>query len=146
VHPRMDEHEWQFGRLDDRSLWILASPRGRSDLRVDVASPSDGFMTEVGPLDLHLLPLSKACLPNHSPGLRRRGSEKSCGTAPPPEQPASSVAAAARTVTPLIVIIFIGRGPIRRLRPGYDPEQVDAFLDKAEPRLAAMRATDKGAT
>jgi len=31
-------------------------------------------------------------------------------------------------------------------RPGYDPEQVDAFLDKAEPRLAAMRATDKGAT
>ena len=27
-------------------------------------------------------------------------------------------------------------------RPGYDPEQVDAFLDKAEPRLAAMRATD----
>jgi DivIVA domain-containing protein len=29
-------------------------------------------------------------------------------------------------------------------RPGYDPEQVDAFLDKAEPRLAAMRATDKG--
>jgi DivIVA domain-containing protein len=35
---------------------------------------------------------------------------------------------------------------IRRLRAGYDPEQVDAFLDKAEPRLAAMRATDKGAT
>ena len=34
----------------------------------------------------------------------------------------------------------------RRLRPGYDPEQVDAFLDNAEPRLAAMRATDKGAT
>jgi DivIVA domain-containing protein len=34
----------------------------------------------------------------------------------------------------------------RRIRPGYDPEQVDAFLDKAEPRLAAMRATDKGAT
>ena len=34
----------------------------------------------------------------------------------------------------------------RRLRPGYDPEQVDAFLDKAEPRLAAMRATEKGAT
>jgi DivIVA domain-containing protein len=31
-------------------------------------------------------------------------------------------------------------------RPGYDVEQVDAFLDKAEPRLAAMRATDKGAT
>jgi DivIVA domain-containing protein len=31
-------------------------------------------------------------------------------------------------------------------RPGYDKEQVDAFLDKAEPRLAAMRATDKGAT
>jgi DivIVA domain-containing protein len=31
-------------------------------------------------------------------------------------------------------------------RPGYDPEQVDAFVDKAEPRLAAMRATDKGAT
>ena len=30
--------------------------------------------------------------------------------------------------------------------PGYDVEQVDAFLDKAEPRLAAMRATDKGAT
>jgi DivIVA domain-containing protein len=34
----------------------------------------------------------------------------------------------------------------RRLRPGYHPEQVDAFLDKAEPRLAAMRATDKRAT
>ena len=34
----------------------------------------------------------------------------------------------------------------RRLRPGYDPEQVDAFLDEAETRLAAMRATDKGAT
>ena len=34
----------------------------------------------------------------------------------------------------------------RRLRLGYDPEQVDAFLDKAEPRLAAMRATDQGAT
>jgi DivIVA domain-containing protein len=31
-------------------------------------------------------------------------------------------------------------------RPGYDVEQVDAFLDKAESRLAAMRATDKGAT
>jgi DivIVA domain-containing protein len=30
-------------------------------------------------------------------------------------------------------------------RPGYDVEAVDAFLDKAEPRLAAMRATDKGA-
>jgi DivIVA domain-containing protein len=29
-------------------------------------------------------------------------------------------------------------------RPGYDVEQVDAFLDKAEPRLAAMRATDPG--
>ena len=34
----------------------------------------------------------------------------------------------------------------RGRRPGYDVEQVDAFLDKAEPRLAAMRATDKGAT
>ena len=34
----------------------------------------------------------------------------------------------------------------RRLRPGYNPKQVDAFVDKAEPRLAAMRATDKGAT
>jgi DivIVA domain-containing protein len=34
----------------------------------------------------------------------------------------------------------------RRLRSGYDPEQVDAFLDKAEPRLAAMRATDRGDT
>ena len=34
----------------------------------------------------------------------------------------------------------------RRLRPGYDVEEVDAFLDKAEPRLAAIRATDKGAT
>jgi DivIVA domain-containing protein len=33
----------------------------------------------------------------------------------------------------------------RRLRPGYDPEQVDAFLDKAEPRLAAMRSTDRPA-
>jgi DivIVA domain-containing protein len=31
-------------------------------------------------------------------------------------------------------------------RSGYDKEQVDSFLDKAEPRLAAMRATDKGAT
>ena len=31
-------------------------------------------------------------------------------------------------------------------RPGYDMEQVDAFLDKAEPRLAAIRATDQGAT
>jgi DivIVA domain-containing protein len=31
-------------------------------------------------------------------------------------------------------------------RPGYNVEQVDAFLDKAEPRLAAMRAPDKGAT
>ena len=31
-------------------------------------------------------------------------------------------------------------------RPGYDVEQVDAFLDKAEPRLAAIRATDQGAT
>ena len=30
----------------------------------------------------------------------------------------------------------------RRLRPGYDPEQVDAFLDKAEPKLAAMESTD----
>ena len=34
----------------------------------------------------------------------------------------------------------------RRLRAGYDPEPVDAFLDQAEPRLAAVRATDKGAT
>jgi DivIVA domain-containing protein len=32
----------------------------------------------------------------------------------------------------------------RRLRPGYDVEEVDAFLDEAEPRLAAMRETDKG--
>jgi DivIVA domain-containing protein len=31
-------------------------------------------------------------------------------------------------------------------RRGYDVEQVDAFVDKAEPRLAAMRATDNGAT
>jgi DivIVA domain-containing protein len=31
-------------------------------------------------------------------------------------------------------------------RPGYDVQEVDAFLDKAGPRLAAMRATDKGAT
>jgi DivIVA domain-containing protein len=31
-------------------------------------------------------------------------------------------------------------------RLGYDVQQVDAFLDKAEPRLAAIRATDKGAT
>jgi DivIVA domain-containing protein len=31
-------------------------------------------------------------------------------------------------------------------RPGYDVEQVDAFLDKAEPRLAMMRRTDNGAT
>jgi DivIVA domain-containing protein len=29
-------------------------------------------------------------------------------------------------------------------RPGYDVEQVDAFLDKAEPRLAAMRANRHG--
>jgi DivIVA domain-containing protein len=34
----------------------------------------------------------------------------------------------------------------RRLRSGYDVEGVDAFLDKAEPRLAAMWATGKGAT
>jgi DivIVA domain-containing protein len=31
-------------------------------------------------------------------------------------------------------------------RPSYDVEQVDAFLDKAEPRLASIQATDKGAT
>jgi DivIVA domain-containing protein len=31
-------------------------------------------------------------------------------------------------------------------RPGYDVEQVDAFLDEAELRLAAIRATDQGAT
>ena len=31
----------------------------------------------------------------------------------------------------------------RRLRPGYDPEQVDAFLDKAERKLAAMESTDR---
>jgi DivIVA domain-containing protein len=30
----------------------------------------------------------------------------------------------------------------RRLRPGYDPEQVDAFLDEAEARLAAIRGID----
>ena len=30
----------------------------------------------------------------------------------------------------------------RRLRPGYDPEQVDAFLDKAERKLAAMESTE----
>jgi DivIVA domain-containing protein len=30
-------------------------------------------------------------------------------------------------------------------RPGYVKEEVDAFLDKAEPMLAAMRATDKRA-
>ena len=30
-------------------------------------------------------------------------------------------------------------------RPGYDVEQVDAFLDKAEPRLAALLRTDQGA-
>jgi DivIVA domain-containing protein len=30
----------------------------------------------------------------------------------------------------------------RRPRPGYDVQQVDAFLDKAEPRLAAIRPTD----
>jgi DivIVA domain-containing protein len=30
----------------------------------------------------------------------------------------------------------------RRLRPGYDPEQVDAFLDKAERKLAAMVSTE----
>ena len=29
-------------------------------------------------------------------------------------------------------------------RPGYDVQEVDAFLDKAGPRLAAMRATDNG--
>jgi DivIVA domain-containing protein len=32
------------------------------------------------------------------------------------------------------------------LRPGYKVKQVDAFLDKAEPRLAMMRRTDNGAT
>jgi DivIVA domain-containing protein len=31
----------------------------------------------------------------------------------------------------------------RHLRPGYDPEQVDAFLDKAERKLAAMESTDR---
>ena len=31
----------------------------------------------------------------------------------------------------------------RRLRPGYDPEQVDAFLDKAEQKLAAMESTHR---
>jgi DivIVA domain-containing protein len=31
----------------------------------------------------------------------------------------------------------------RGLRPGYDPEQVDAFLDEAEHRLAAMESTDR---
>ena len=31
----------------------------------------------------------------------------------------------------------------RRLRPGYDPEQVDAFLDEAEQKLAAMESTDR---
>jgi DivIVA domain-containing protein len=31
-------------------------------------------------------------------------------------------------------------------QPGYDVEQVDAFLDKAEPMLAALRATEQGAT
>ena len=31
----------------------------------------------------------------------------------------------------------------RRLRPGYDPEQVDAFLNKAERKLAAMESTDR---
>ena len=30
----------------------------------------------------------------------------------------------------------------RRLRPGYDPEQVDAFLDNAERKLAAMESTE----
>ena len=32
----------------------------------------------------------------------------------------------------------------RRLRPGYDPEQVDAFLDDAEQRLAAMESDRTG--
>jgi DivIVA domain-containing protein len=31
----------------------------------------------------------------------------------------------------------------RRLRPGYDPEQVDAFLDEAEQKLAAMESTHR---
>ena len=31
----------------------------------------------------------------------------------------------------------------RGLRPGYDPEQVDAFLDEAEQKLAAMESTDR---
>ena len=31
----------------------------------------------------------------------------------------------------------------RRLRPGYDPEQVDAFLDEAEQKLAAIQSTDR---
>jgi DivIVA domain-containing protein len=31
----------------------------------------------------------------------------------------------------------------RRLRPGYDPEQVDAFFDKAERKLAAMESPDR---
>ena len=31
------------------------------------------------------------------------------------------------------------------LRPGYDVEQVDAFFDEAEVRLAEMRRSDKRA-
>jgi DivIVA domain-containing protein len=31
-------------------------------------------------------------------------------------------------------------------RPGYDVEEVDAFFDRAEPRLAAMRRSDKQGT
>jgi DivIVA domain-containing protein len=31
----------------------------------------------------------------------------------------------------------------RGLRPGYDPEQVDAFFDEAEQKLAAMESTDR---
>jgi hypothetical protein len=31
----------------------------------------------------------------------------------------------------------------RRLRPGYDPELVDAFLDEAEQKLAAMQSTHR---
>jgi DivIVA domain-containing protein len=38
------------------------------------------------------------------------------------------------------------RFTLTRVRPGYDVQQVDAFVDQAELRLAAMRRTDKGAT
>ena len=59
---------------------------------------------------------------------------------PPNEWPTVRIAVAIPEQTPGEI-----RRPPRQTvsthRPGYDKKQVDTFLDKAEPRLAAMRAT-----